>query len=186
MLLYVYLRWNSEWLQHLFCMGTFNICSDLPPISRYQMKDKRQWYPNDGKEMRWVPGFLQLLILREFPEGSAGRETSVRTPWVPSGKETKPRDQGEKVHYQRDETSCNGKSWDPQMEVPKDSPEHSSVQAWVHNLGLGKKHPWRLEVIVPDARAVHMLNRLKISWFTESRGEYTEGSCLWWHCSGPA
>lgn len=51
---------------------------------------------------------------------------------------------------------------------------HQSIHQARHEcnyLGLGRKHPWRLKVVVPDARVVHILSRLNISWFT---GENTQ------------
>lgn len=144
--------------QHLFCFtSNFKI-----PNER-----QRQWYPSDGKEMRWVLGFLQLLILRECPEGSAGIEISVRTPWAPWGKETKPKDQGEKE--MRDPVMGS-----PEIHRFKCPRIHQRIHQFKHEcneLGLGRKHPWRLEVVVPDAKAVHILSRLNISWFTRENKE---------------
>ena len=174
-LMHIYFRRNSKWLQHLFSMGTFSICSVLPPISRYQMR-QRQWCPSDGKEMRWVLGFIQLLM-REFSEGSAGVEISVRTPWAPWGKETKSRDRGEKEMREPVIGSLEIHRW----KCPRIHQSNHQFRHECNYLGLGRKHPWRLDVVAPDARAVHILSRLNISWFTgenTQKGPASDGTVL--------
>lgn len=97
-LMYIYLRWNTKWLVELTTFVLF--CLQFQDTKQKTVDTKQktcQWCPSDGKEMRWALCFLQPSTLRRIPEGRAGRETSVRTPWALWGKETKPRVQGEKA-----------------------------------------------------------------------------------------